>query len=175
MSTPAKKSAPTLADRLAEDKKNENTKPVVQEPENSDNGDPLADAIGPDNDKEDVIVDVPDATEDKADTYNVSPSVVALNSNKTPAELAAESPAETAERYNIDNKISDQDADNPRVQVYRDTLVNQVPSGTHLHPDIAKDMLNRGIAESHTDNAQVKRQVTEVYDFAPDADTNDKY
>lgn len=109
------------------------------------------------------------------DAPYVSPAVVALDANKTPAELAAESPEEAAVRYNIDNTISDEDADNPRVQVYRDTLVNQVPSGTHLHPDIAKDHLNRGIAEQTTDSAQVKRQIIDTYDFAPDAEFNDKY
>jgi hypothetical protein len=104
-----------------------------------------------------------------------SKSLSDLVGNKTPAELAAETPDETAARYNIDTSISDDDAKNPRVQVYKDTVIRQVPSGTHLHPDIAKDQANRGISENGTDNAQVKRQVTETYDFAPDAETNDKF
>jgi len=105
----------------------------------------------------------------------VSDSVVALRTDRTPAQLAAETPEETAERYGIDTEISDEDADNPRVQAYRDTLVNQVPSGTHLHPDIAMDLQNRGVAEQHTDNAQVKRVIVDTYDFAPDAAHNDKW
>lgn len=95
--------------------------------------------------------------------------------NKTPAELAAETPDETAERYGIDTKITKEDAENPRVQVYEDTVVKQVPSGTHLHPDIAKDLLNRGISANTTDSAQVKRTIIETYDFAGDAETNDKF
>lgn len=112
---------------------------------------------------------------DKADKPVISNQVVGTVPNKTPAELAAETPKQTASRYGIDQSVTDEDADNPRVQAYRDTHVNQVPSGTHLHPDIAKDMLNRGISEQHTDNAQVKRTVTEYYDFAPDAEHNDKF
>jgi hypothetical protein len=111
----------------------------------------------------------------KSDSSGLSNQVVATVPNKTPAELAAETPRETENRYGIDQTVTDEDADNPRVQVYRDTHVNQVPSGTHLHPDIAKDLLNRGISEQHTDNAQVKRTVTEAYDFAPDAEHNDKF
>lgn len=127
--------------------------------------------VGPDNDKDDIFVE---PEKRNTDTYR-SDAVVHAGIDKTPDEMSVETPAETTARYNIDTEISDEDADNPRVQVYRDTLVNQVPSGTHLHPDVAKDLLNRGIAETHTDNAQVKRQVTEVYDFAPDADHNDKF
>lgn len=149
--------------------------------------------VGPDSDKEDVIVPVDSGSDvnqepnfDRDEDYNdeedkkgndpfLSPEVVSLRTDKTPAELSAETPAETAKRYGVDTTISDEEVDNPRIQVYRDTLVNQVPSGTHLHPDIAKSLQNRGIAEQHTDNAQVKRMVTEVYDFAPDAERNDKF
>lgn len=94
--------------------------------------------------------------------------------NKTPAELASETPEETAKRYGISTEVTKDDADNPRVQVYSDTQVKQVPSSTHLHPDIAKDLLNRGVSEQHTDNAYVKRVVTEVQDFADSAEVNDK-
>lgn len=111
----------------------------------------------------------------QSDSSELSNQVVATVPNKTPAELAAETPRETENRYGVAQKVSDEDLDNPRVQVYRDTLVNQVPSGTHLHPDVAKDLLNRGISEQHTDNAQVKRMVTDSYDFAPDAEHNDKF
>lgn len=112
---------------------------------------------------------------DKADKSALSKNVVSTVPNKTPSELAAETPAQTASRYGVDQTVTDEDADNPRVDVYRDTHVNQVPSGTHLHPDIAKDLLNRGISEQHTDNAQVKRTTTEYYSFAGDAEHNDKF
>jgi hypothetical protein len=105
----------------------------------------------------------------------LSPEVVATVPNKTPAELASETPDETAARYGINTEISDEDANNPRVQSYRDTRVRQVPSSTHLHPDIAKDNFNRGIVDQGTDNAQVRRVVSDTYDFAPDAEHNDKW
>lgn len=104
----------------------------------------------------------------------LSEHVVATVPNKTPAELAAESPDEAAARYGT-REVTDEDLKNPNVQVYPDSGVRQVPSGTHLHPDIAKDLLNRGISENTTDSAQVKRTVTNEYDFAPDAENNDKF
>ncbi len=119
--------------------------------------------------------DKTDHNEDNKQEPYLSKNVVSTVPNKTPAELAAETPDETAARYNVDTTITDEDADNPRVQAYRDTVVRQVPSGTHLHPDVAKDLQNRGISEVATDNAQVKRTITEVYDFAPDAEHNDKF
>ena len=148
MTPPAKKSAPSLSNLLE------------NKPENSS---PTDDAY--ENREDHVHVD-----------SGLSEHVVSTVPNKTPAELAAETPEETAARYNINTEITDEDADNPRVQVYKDTRVKQVPSGTHLHPDIAKDLLNRGIAETHTDNALVRHQDTApTYDFAPDAETNDKF
>lgn len=113
---------------------------------------------------------------DTNETSGLSDSVVHLTStSKTPDELSTESPDETAERYKIANKVTDEDIKNPRVQVYADTVVKQVPSGTHLHPDVAKDLHNYGIADRTTDSAQVKRTITETYDFAPDAEVNDKF
>lgn len=105
------------------------------------------------------------------DETTTPPSVLM---NKTPSELAAETPDETAARYDIDTSITDDDAENPNVQVYKDTTMKQVPSGTHLHPDIAKDLSNRGISENTTDSAQVTRTVSNEYAFAPDAEYNDK-
>lgn len=125
------------------------------------------------------IVNKPDDVETQDDVKQDEPflsdQVVATVPNKTPAELAAETPDETAARYGIDQTITKEDAENPRVQVYEDTQVKQVPSGTHLHPDIAKDLMNRGISELGTDNAQVRRMVTDTHDFAPNADHNDKF
>jgi hypothetical protein len=164
--TPAKKAASARPQTLR-DVLGNSEEPVATE-------DPVADM----DNHEDTDLDGDDNpayVEDAKNDPFMSPEVVHLDSNKTPAEMAMETPAETAKRYNIDNEISEADAKNPRVQVYRDTLVNQVPSSTHVHPDVAKDLMNRGIAETHTDNAQVKRFITDTYDFAPDAETQDKY
>jgi hypothetical protein len=196
----AKKDVPSLSDltgkkkdttTVAENKatSDEKTTPPVSSTIH-DHSDDRDLPIGPDSNKDNVIVKVDDSTlslndspsykdynndEDKADTWNTSPSVTALRTDKTPAELSSETPDETAARYGVDTTITDEMADNPNIQLYRDTHVNQVPSGTHLHPDIAKDLLNRGISEQHTDNAQVKRTITEAYAFAPDAEQNDKF
>jgi len=164
MTPAAKKVAPakSLSDLVDNKPVEEDVPPVVEENPAPDSD---LDSDGPDED---------DEPNEQVDPF-YSPEVVALKSDKTPAELAAETPDETAARYGISTEMSEEDLDNPRVQVYRDTLVNQVPSGTHLHPDIAKDLKNRGIAEQHTDNAQVKRTIVDAYDFAPDADHNDKF
>lgn len=170
--TPAKKAVPSLAElsKKDDDKSVQDKTPEMEQNQTDlisqeKNEDPDFDSDASHFDQE----------EDKENEPFLSPTVVGTVPNKTPAELSAETPDETASRYGIDQSITDEDADNPRVQVYRDTKVNQVPSGTHLHPDIAKDLLNRGISEQHTDNAQVKRAITEAYDFAPDAEFNDKF
>lgn len=86
---------------------------------------------------------------------------------KTPSELAAETPAETAERYGIDTSVTKTDHENPRVEYSEDDFVSQVPSGTHLHPDIAKDLANRGISAPSTDVGQIRKgDVFVGYDFA---------
>lgn len=168
-------------DKKDEKRETETTKTERSTDENTDNEESNAgsfqDAVGPDNDKKNVSVTVaPDNDgKNKDDDVVLSRQTVSTVPNKTPADLAAESADETAARYGIDQTSTEEDINNPRVQVYRDTKVNQVPSGTHLHPDIARDLLNRGIAETHTDNAQVTRSKVEYYDFAPDADHNDKF
>lgn len=175
MAGPAKKAAsPSLSSFIGDKKEDKtvdtaDTTDVDKQPALEDNSD--LENSDPENYLENTETD-----ETKKDyTPPLSDQVVATVPNKTPAELAAETPDQTAARYGIDPTITDEDAENPRVQVYRDTKVNQVPSGTHLHPDIAKDLLNRGISEQHTDNAQVRRVTTEGYDFAPDAEYNDKF
>lgn len=88
---------------------------------------------------------------------------------KTPNELAAETPAETAERYGIDQTVTTTDAENPRVEWSEDDFMSQVPSGTHLHPDIAKDLQNRGISAPTADVGQIRKgDVFVGYDFAVD-------
>lgn len=103
-----------------------------------------------------------------------SDNVTAYRADKTPAELASETPDETAKRYGIKNTVTQEELDNPRVQVYEDTKLTQIPSSTHLHPDVAKDLQNRGISLQGTDNAQVSRNYNSGYDFAPDAEYQDK-
>ena len=190
-STPAKKATSSLRGLTDKDKdKSEGTQPVDGEfdrdedyEDTKEDGPDLSNSvtIRPEDIKPPVdMTDTSDTNtnyhdNDKADKPVLSDQVVGTVPNKTTAELAAETPAQTAARYGIDQTISDEDANNPNVQVYRDTRVNQVPSGTHLHPDIAKDMLSRGISEQHTDNAAVKRMSTEYYSFAGDAPYNDKF
>ena len=167
MPTPAKKAAvPALSDLI---KKNDVGDQNQSPEENKEN-----DHNPHDHNTPEVEEEHEDDRDANSDPY-LSPTVVATVPNKTPAELAAETPDETAARYGVDTSITDEDADNPRVQAYRDTHVDQVPSGTHLHPDVAKDLQNRGISERGTDNAQVKRMVTDTYDFSPDAEHNDKF
>lgn len=168
--TPAKKAVPSLKD-LTEDKgsiKEEETPEVQPVDEPVAPVEPEVQDDSPEFDRDE------DYDDEEKDPF-LSPEVVSTVPNKTPAELAAETPDETAARYGVDTTITDEDAENPRVQVYKDTPVIQVPSGTHLHPDIAKDLLNRGISQNTTDSAQVSRVVHGDYDFAPDAENNDKF
>lgn len=88
---------------------------------------------------------------------------------KTPNEMATETPDETAKRYSIDDytTVTETDEKNPRVEYSEEDYMAQVPGGTHLHPDIAKDLHNRGISAPTTDNAQIRRgDVFVGYDFA---------
>ena len=173
--TPAKKAVPSLAEL---DKKDDDK--VVQEkvPEMEQHQtDLISDGINTDSDLDSNEEPEFDRDEDYDDNDDVflSPHVVSATPNKTPAELASETPDEAAARYGINTTITDEDAENPRVQVYEDTVVAQIPSGTHLHPDIAKDLYNRGISRVGTDNAQVSRTLNAGYDFAPNAELNDKF
>jgi hypothetical protein len=159
----------------------ENDTPVNDDKNNSDasSDKTVDDNKDQDNNTVTGLTDKDTIKKDDSDTNEVSGlsnSVVHdTSTNKTPDELSSESPKETAERYGIDNKVTKKDIANPRVQVYSDTVLMQVPSGTHLHPDIAKSAQNYGIAERTTDSAQVKRMITDTYDFAEDAEVNDKF
>lgn len=98
-----------------------------------------------------------------------------LDFTKTPAELAAETPDETAARYKIDQSVTETDEKNPRVEHTEAQFLAQVPSGTHLHPDIAKDLQNRGISAPTTDNAQIRKgDVFVGYDFADEAPVDEE-
>jgi hypothetical protein len=175
---PREKSDPepveTFDSQVEEDNKSNEEKvstPVSQSVEDANKNQDRNTVVGLTN-KDSVVKD--DADTNK--TSGLSNSVVHnTDTSKTPDELATETPDETASRYDITDKVNEGDVDNPRVQIYADTVVKQVPSGTHLHPDIAKDLHNYGIAARTTDSAQVKRTITETHDFAPDAETNDKF
>lgn len=198
MSVPAKKAVPSLTDikngkkAVEEDKKAENTSPVTDEKKdetvNDDHNDNKAIQENQEKKQEDEKTDPktlteqnksepdPDAKVDNAGRVNgISPAVTALTANKTPSELAAETPDEAEQRYGKGPEPTEEDLDNPQIQVYRDDVVKQVPSGTHLHPDIVKDLTQRGIAGHRTDNAQVVRQINDGYDFAGNAEHNDKF
>lgn len=116
--------------------------------------------------------------ETREDTTNddifLSDAVTHTKFDKTPNEMAHETPDESKRRHNIDTTINEEDLDNPNVQVYRDKNYEQIPSGTHLHPDIVKDLENRGITQHTTDAAVVRRTIEEQV-FAGDAEQNDKF
>jgi hypothetical protein len=163
--TPAKKATTSLSDLVGKNKEGKDVKDDNLENETEENKEA----------KDPGYLEDEAAKNDKENDQYLSPAVVSTNPNKTPAQLAAESADETAARYNIEDKVSEEDLKNPRVQVYEDTRLRQIPSGTHLHPDVALDYQNRGIAAPGTDNAQVRRMITDTYDFAPDAEGQDKF
>lgn len=92
--------------------------------------------------------------------------------DKTPADLAAESPAASQRRYGINDEVSDDVHNNPNIQVRKDEGVQQIPSGTHLHPDVARDNYNRSIG-LQPENGAVTRNVTE-FAYAEEAEHDDK-
>lgn len=151
MSTPAKKTVPTLAELNKKDDVDKDT------PEDEQS---LRNQLNKSNtDNDDLRQRLEDAEKQIEELKN------SKDIRKTPNELSAETPDETRARYGINTDITDEDANNPRVQVYKDTYVNEVPSGTHLHPDIAKDLLSRGITRPTSDAAIVTRTVYD-YDYA---------
>lgn len=92
--------------------------------------------------------------------------------DKTPAELSAETPEQTANRFNISDEIPEDIANNPNVQVYADDKNFQIPGGTHVHPDIAKDNYNRAVG-SPSSNVGTTRVVSENV-YATEAEQDDK-
>ncbi len=92
--------------------------------------------------------------------------------NKTPAELSAETPAETAKRFGISDEIPDDVHDNPNVKATRDNRNYQIPGGTHLHPDVAKDNYNRSIG-GRTEHGEVTMMTTQTV-YATEASLDDK-
>lgn len=134
----------TLADRLAaKENKNEETKSVT-------------------NERQDELAKVPDSKGQN--------TVSGMAIDKTPADLAAETNQEQAERYGIDGEISDQDNDNPAVDRNRDNVQPEIISGTHLHPDLARDYKYQDVG---TENGTYTRQVVETA-YAEPAEIDDK-
>lgn len=174
MATPAKKTTPPKLEDLVKSKSDEEENKKVDSSSASSDSSQESNSSNSVNEEELNEANNED-NRDKEDKLFLSSQVTSTVPNKTPAELAAETPDETAARYDIQDRATDEDFDNPNVQVYRDDVVKQVPSGTHLHPDIAKDLQNRNISDNTTDSAQVTRRVTEYHAFAGDAPNNDKF
>jgi hypothetical protein len=94
--------------------------------------------------------------------------------DKTPAQLSQETPEETAERYGLDNTITDEDDKNPRVPLNKDQVFPQVASGTHLHPDIATDTVrNQNLTIPDASRGAVSRTVVE-FAYADESPNDDK-
>lgn len=141
MTPPAKKATPSLVDRLKE-------KEVVTEKNDSPSVDDNGAAVVGEHAQVETpgseVVNDGDPVETNVDSFqdpNPGPGLI----NKTPAELAAETPGETQKRYGISDEIPDDVHNNPNVMANRDMGFAQMPGGTHLHPDIAKDNYNRGV------------------------------
>lgn len=92
-----------------------------------------------------VIAEVKEGIDKQADSKVI---------NRTPAQLAHETPAETAKRYGISSDIPEDVHNDPNVLTTRDNTDFQIPGGTHLHPDIAADNYNRNVG-TFTERAQV--------------------
>lgn len=95
-----------------------------------------------------------------------------VNVTKTPNELAAETPQETQERYGINDEVPDDVHDNPNVTIDRDNRVPQIPGGTHLHPDVAKETYNSSLGVP-TEAGLVTRSVGKSV-YADEAEVDDK-
>jgi hypothetical protein len=189
MSTPAKKAVPSLSsltsDKKDDDVKKDNTSPVVEEKkddkDDTDTFTPKAEelALAP---QASEVVEDGKPVDEQVDQLNnedgfVNKDGVAfsgnLNSvNKTPADMSSESAAESAKRYGISEDIPDEIAANPNVLVYKDTKNYQIPGGTHLHPDVARDNYNRNIAPLQ-EHGRVTRVVSENV-YAAEAERDDK-
>lgn len=92
--------------------------------------------------------------------------------NRTPAELAGETPAETQRRYGINDHVPDDVHNNPNVTIDRDNRVEQIASGTHLHPDVAKTTYNSSLYRPSEGGTVTKTVTQQVY--AEEAPVDDK-
>lgn len=91
--------------------------------------------------------------------------------NKTPADLAAETPEQSARRYGIGSEVPEDVIKNPNVQQFGDANF-QIPSGTHLHPDVARDNYNRSL-QGGTESGATTRVITSNV-YAAEAEVDDK-
>lgn len=150
---PAKKAAPkSLADLL--DSKKEDTPegpPVDQENISPEVETPASEVV----DSEEPVDEQAAANPDGV-SFSGNQNVI----NKTPADLSSETPEESRLRFGIPNEVPDDVHNDPNVTANRDMGFVQIPSGTHLHPDIARDNYNRGVG-GQAENSQVTRTVTE--------------
>lgn len=162
MSTPAKKAAPSVVEKadVQGDETSKDTEANLRNELNKSNAE--NDKLKTEN--EDLKSRLEKLEEQIKSVKNDETQI-----RKTPNELAGETPDETKARYGYSDTPTAEDIANPHVQVYADTIVKQIPSGTHLHPDIAADLQNRGITEMTTDSAVVKRTTYE-YDYADPID-----
>ncbi len=176
MTPPAKKAVPSLSDLTKKNSTSEVEENNTPEVEGDRNNKPVLEPAS--KSSELTTSDENDAKTEKEEnnsddsTPPLSENVVSTVPNKTPAELAAETPDESAARYGIDRTITDEDDKNPRVEASHENLFPQIPSGTHLHPDIAKSTQNRGIGTT-TENASFSQAVV-GYDYAEEAPIDDK-
>ncbi len=117
-----------------------------------------------------------EAPEDEHKLVSEDPVVVEqygkkFHFDKTPADLAAETPEESAARYGLNSEVPDDVAKDPNVQVSKDYNLMRPSGGTHLHPDIARDNYNRPLSIGET--GVVTRTVSE-HVFAGEAELDDK-
>lgn len=92
--------------------------------------------------------------------------------NKTPADLAAETPQQTAKRFGISEDVPDDVHNNPNVEISRDNRIQQVASGTHLHPDVARDTYNSSLSRPSEAGHVTMSRTQAVY--AQEAEIDDK-
>lgn len=104
---------------------------------------------------------------------NFSEKAQTLAFSKTPFDLSSETPDETKERYGISDEIPDAVDKNPNVNVSADMGNFQIPGGTHLHPDIAKDRYNRNLDGAGAETASVTIQNSQNV-YAAEAPVDDK-
>lgn len=184
MTPPAKKATPTksLSDILSKKDEDETKETVVSPSENTDTdtgtekndqtstadnvkkpeeGTDNQAGVTTDNDKDDFRN--PDGV-----THQGGENVI----NKTPADLAAETPQESANRYGISSDIPDDVHNNPNSTITRDNTNYQIPGGTHLHPDIARTTYNRSVGD-RMETGQVTVTTSQMV-FATPAAQDDK-
>lgn len=188
MATPAKKASPSLSDLVKKnDNKNAEEKEVETPPVDKENSDSKKDQDVVESNKDakpgnvvvqpekpvDNQVDNVKSKDDSGNPNGVNFATDANVINKTPADMAAETPAETAKRYGINDKVPQDVHDNPNVAATNDNKLFQIPGGTHVHPDVARDSYNRMVGGRPSESGQVTVTDTQMV-FAQPAEFDDK-